>query len=119
MTQKTMLVGLTLAGVVVAAGAACAAEGIRFPGMMVRLPTMSTPVFPPDCSADDIGTRRLAENLTVRRVPVILEAPMRLSLERLRHEISRYPDQTLSDRFVAVATERPPLFCLPQEPSQS
>ena len=41
---------------------------------------------------------------------IVVEAPKRLSLDRLRRESSRYPEQDLIGRFVECATECPPLF---------
>lgn len=41
---------------------------------------------------------------------IILEAPRGLSLERLRRENSRYPDQDMVGRFIELSTECPPLF---------
>jgi hypothetical protein len=41
---------------------------------------------------------------------IVLEAPRGLSLERLRRENSRYPDQDSAGRFIELSTECPPLF---------
>lgn len=40
----------------------------------------------------------------------VVEGSGGLSLERLRRELNRYPDDDLLGRFVQVATERPPFL---------
>ena len=42
--------------------------------------------------------------------PMTVEGEFRISLDRLRRELYRYPDQDLVGRFFELLTERPPLF---------
>lgn len=42
--------------------------------------------------------------------PVTVEEGGRLTLERLRRELTRYPDEDLLGRFLELSTELPPLF---------
>lgn len=42
--------------------------------------------------------------------PTAVEDSSGVTLDRLRRELYRYPDQDLAGRFVELLTERPPLF---------
>ena len=50
---------------------------------------------------------RSAEEFTV---PAVIEGSRIISLDRLRREQYRYPDQDLAGRMIEMATECPPLF---------
>jgi hypothetical protein len=42
--------------------------------------------------------------------PMTVEGDSRISLDRLRRELYRYPDSDMVTRFLELTTERPPLF---------
>ena len=52
--------------------------------------------------------RRLRRNQAIR--PMTVEGGSGISLDRLRRELYRYPDQDMVARFLELTTERPPLF---------
>ena len=53
------------------------------------------------------ASNRSAEEFTV---PAVIEGSRLISLDRLRREQYRYPDQDLAGRMIEMATECPPLF---------
>jgi hypothetical protein len=53
----------------------------------------------------------VAAPVIAKPAPVgVIEAPSRLSFERLRRASSRYPDTGTVEKFIELSTERPPLF---------
>ena len=58
------------------------------------------------------GIPGLLEGLAANQAqgPISVEAPRRISLEQMRRADVLYPDQGLTERFVELSTNCPPLF---------
>lgn len=70
-------------------------------------PPAAVPVQAPPAAP---AVPQAAERSEYRHPVIVLEAPERVSFDQLRREAARYPDHSMSGRFVELSTQLPPLF---------
>ncbi len=82
------------------------------PQAVPAMPVLSRPAVVVDRAAPIMPAvaPRTAAAPVARQPLIVIEAPRRISLERIRRESARYPDMDTAGRFVELSTECPPLF---------